>query len=138
MVVTILYNCRHSGDQYRITKFDSDMNPQGSYLTSLEECECPAGVRPTCRHRTMLPKFIARQHVGDEWMFDYDRGGWVQMGPEFAQQPEPDAAKEDWARHIAELPEGITAIVLDSPDKVVDVHNAIADAVGEPRMKRRF
>src|SRR5712664_1083328 len=76
----ILYNCRHDGDQYRITKFDDDMNPQGSYLLSLEECECPAGVRPTCRHRQMLPKFIARGHVGDEWMFDFDRGGWIQMG----------------------------------------------------------
>ncbi len=76
-----LYNCRHSGDQYRITKFDSDMNPQGSYLVDADACECPAGVRPTCRHRQMLPKFIAREHVGDEWLFDFDRGGWVQMDP---------------------------------------------------------
>jgi len=83
-----LYNCRHSGDQYRITKFDADMNPQGSYLLSLEECECPAGVCPSCRHRQMLPKFIARGHVGDEWFFDFDRGGWVQMGPEWTQQTE--------------------------------------------------
>src|SRR5229473_3107214 len=84
----ILYNCRHSGDQYRITKFDSDMNPQGSYLLTLEECECPAGVRPTCRHRQMLPKFISRQHIGDEWFLDFDRGGWVQMEPEWAQPEE--------------------------------------------------
>ncbi len=76
--MAILYNCRHSGDQYRITKFDSDMNPQGSYLLTLEECECPAGVRSTCRHRQMLCKFIARGHVGDEWMFDFDRGWWMQ------------------------------------------------------------
>jgi len=115
-----LYNCRHSGDQYRITKFDSDMNPQGSYLTSLEECECPAGVRPTCRHRQMLPKFIARGHVGDEWFLDFDRGGWVQMGQEYAVP--------------GDLPDGVTMIVMDSPDKVVDVHNAIAGAVGEPEL----
>ncbi len=108
--MTILYNCRHSGDQYRITKFDSEMNPLSSYLCSLEECDCPRGPHPTCRHRQMLPKFIARQHVGDEWFFDFDRGGWVQMGP----------------------PEGVTMIVMDHPDRVVDVHNAIADAVGEP------
>jgi len=96
----ILYNCRHSSDQYRITKFDSDMNPQGSYLTSLEECECPAGVRPTCRHRQMLPKFIARGHVGDEWFFDFDRGGWVQGEAHWALA---DAAQEDWDRHTAEI-----------------------------------
>jgi len=34
----------------------------------------------------------------------------------------------EWA-----LPEGVTMIVMDSPDRVVDVHNAIADAVGEPK-----
>src|SRR6267154_6204039 len=76
--MTILYNCRHSGDQYRITKFDSGMNVMSSYLCSLEECDCPRGPHPTCRHRQMLPKFIARQHIGDEWFLDFDRGGWVQ------------------------------------------------------------
>jgi len=115
-MMTILYNCRHSGDQYRITKFDSEMNPLSSYLCSLEECDCPRGPHPTCRHRQMLPKFIARQHVGDEWFLDFDRGGWVQ-------------GEAHWA-----LPEGVTMIVMDSPDRVVDVHNAIADAVGEPEV----
>ena len=142
-----LYNCRHSGDEYRITKFDSDMNPQGSYLLSLEECECPAGVRPTCRHRQMLPRFIAREHIGDEWFFDFDRGGWVQMGPEFRQEPETmdelEAAelrdgveKDEYLAGIMEhdLPEGVTMIVLDHPNKVIDVHNAIANAVGEPKL----
>src|SRR5882724_3897531 len=107
--MTILYNCRHSGDQYRITKFDPEMNVVSSYLCSLEECDCPRGPHPTCRHRQMLPKFIARQHVGDEWFLDFDRGGWVQIGP-------------------MALPEGVTMITFDH----VDVHNAIADAVGEP------
>lgn len=76
--MTSLYNCRHSGDQYRITKFTSDMDVESSYLCTTAECECPAGHRPTCRHREMLPKFIAREHIGDEWFYDYSRGGWVQ------------------------------------------------------------
>jgi hypothetical protein len=97
----ILYNCHHSGDQYRITKFDEDMNPQGSYLVTLDECDCPASVRPTCRHRQMLPKFLARSHVGDEWFYDFDRGGWVQ-------------------------------------EEVIDVHNSIANAVGEPPAPAKF
>src|SRR5882757_2616765 len=114
-LMTILYNCRHSGDQYRITKFDSDMNPQGSYLLSLEECECPAGVRPTCRHRQMLPKFIARSHVGDEWFFDFDRGGWVQMGNEWIQYTtnEPELYK---ALGPLSTIEGVQMIVMDHPD----------------------
>lgn len=73
-----LYNCRHDGDQYRVTKFDSDFNVEASYLCTLSACECPAGHRPTCRHRQMLPKFIQRNHIGDEWFWDHDRGGWVQ------------------------------------------------------------
>ncbi len=123
-----LYNCRHSGDQYRITKFDVDMNVEASYLCTTSECDCPAGVRPTCRHREMLPRFLQRQYVGTEWFFDYDRGGWVQQGMEWALPP---------------LPEGVTILSLDDPPAV---YNAIADAVGEPKakiepspfMKRRF
>jgi hypothetical protein len=73
-----LYNCRHSGDQYRISKFDHHFDLESSYLCTESECECPAGHRPTCRHRQMLPKFIARGAVNTEWFFDFDRGGWVQ------------------------------------------------------------
>jgi hypothetical protein len=78
--MTTLYNCRHAGDQYRITKFDTDLNVVSSYLCTTSECDCPAGVRPTCRHREMLPRFIHRDHVGDGWMLDHDRDGWVNMG----------------------------------------------------------
>lgn len=84
-----LYNCKHSGDQYRISKFDSDFNLETSYLCDLTACECPAGHRPSCRHRDMLPKFIARDHIGDNWFFDHDRGGWVQGWKE-----EPEVASE--------------------------------------------
>lgn len=89
IAVTFLYNCRHAGDQYRITKFDEHMNVESSYTCTTDECDCPAGVRPTCRHRQMLPKFIQREHIGDEWFLDFDRGGWVQMGDEWAK-PEPE------------------------------------------------
>jgi hypothetical protein len=75
--MAILYSCRHDGDQYRITKFDEDFNIESSYLCTVADCECPAGVRPMCRHREMLPKFLSREAVGTGWMYDYDRGGWV-------------------------------------------------------------
>ncbi len=77
--MTFLYNCKHDGDQFRISKFNSeDMNVESSYLCTETECNCPAGVRPTCRHRSMLPKFIKRGYIGTEFFFDFDRGGWVQ------------------------------------------------------------
>lgn len=75
----ILYSCRHDGDQYRITKFDEDLNPKSSYLCTRQECDCPAGVRPTCRHREMLHAFMERGAVGTgEWL-NYDEGGWYEM-----------------------------------------------------------
>ena len=173
--MTILYNCRHAGDQYRITKFDDHMNVESSYLTDGKDCDCPAGVRPTCRHRAMLPEFIFREHIGDEWFLDYDRGGWVQMGLEYAApepeepegldegpsdvegdsealqspnpSPEPDLieaysamlGKKVTAVHegvpivecgeLPPLPKGIVMMTLDDP---AALHNAIAEAVGEP------
>lgn len=130
--MTTLYNCHHDGDQYRITKFDDDMNVQSSYLCTTDECDCPAGVRPICRHRDMLPKFIQRETIGTEWFLDYDRGGWVQMGPEWAQTVEELEEAYGTTGELPPLPEGITMIVLDSPEKVVEVHNAIAKAVNEP------
>lgn len=84
--MTILYNCKHSGDQYRITKFTSDFDVEASYLCDLHSCECPAGHRPKCRHREMLPKFIAREAIGSNWFFDHDRGGWVQG---WKEEPSP-------------------------------------------------
>jgi len=132
-MMTILYNCRHSGDQYRITKFDSDMNPISSYLCSLEECDCPRGPHPTCRHRQMLPKFIFRQHVGDEWFLDFDRGGWVQMG-------------DEWIEHTMNL----TAIEVDERRAQATIHGPdfteqldamveIAERVATPtHIKRRL
>lgn len=116
-----LYNCRHSGDQYRITKFDDAMNVESSYLctSSPNECECPAfDKRSKCRHMEMLNKFIERKHIGDEWFLDFDRGGWVQMGLEWAASAE-----------MPPLPKGITMLTLDDP---IAIHNAIAEAVGEP------
>lgn len=167
-----LYNCRHAGDQYRVTKFDNHMNVESSYLCTTDECDCPAGVRPTCRHRQMLPKFIQREHVGDEWFLDFDRGGWVQMGLEYAapEAEEPEGLDEDDGEALQSpnpkptietmrvmpanstpeevleafsemiegtappLPEGVVMMTLDDP---AAVHNAIAEAVGEPEATLR-
>lgn len=53
-----LYNLRHDGEQYRVTKF-VDGEVEASYLTTHTECDCPAGFRPTCRHRQMLPDLLS-------------------------------------------------------------------------------
>ena len=100
--MTHLYSCRHAGDEYRITKFDAQLNVESSYLCTLIECECPAGERATCRHRQMLPKFLQRKAVDTEWFLDFDRGGWVQVAvSEPAEAREGEQAREG-AQHIEE------------------------------------
>lgn len=72
-----LYSAR-SGDpgQYRLTKFDKDYNPEITYHTSKSECDCPAGSRPTCKHRKMVELFTAAGHVDDGWFLDWDTRLW--------------------------------------------------------------
>lgn len=75
----ILYNCCNcelNDEGYIITKFDDDFNVESSYRVTVEACECPAGVRDTCRHRKMLPIFIATEHIDDNWFYNYDTHGW--------------------------------------------------------------
>lgn len=70
--MSTLYNLRHDGDQYRITKW-IDGNPEASYLCDLGACECPAGVRPTCRHRQMLPRMLTANLLDSPAFWDHDR-----------------------------------------------------------------
>ena len=69
--MTTLYNCHTDGDEWRITKF-VDGNPESSYLTTHHECQCPAGSRPTCRHRQMLPAFLDRGIVDTHLFLNWD------------------------------------------------------------------
>lgn len=126
-----LYSCRHSGDQYRITKLNEHFEVEGnsSYLCTLSECDCPAGVRPMCRHREMLPKFIHRKAIGTEWMYDFDRGGWVQGPQEDEPEPENVVIGPVTFTPMPPLPKGVQMFTLDNP---LALHNAIAEAVGEP------
>ncbi len=90
-----VYNCKHAGDQYRITKFDNDANVESSYLCTTEECECPAGVRPRCRHRTMLPLFIASKGTNGNLFYDFDNETWLEVGEaEVEFTPEADLSPE--------------------------------------------
>jgi hypothetical protein len=53
-----------------ITKFDRDGNVQSSYHCSGDTCDCPAGQRPTCRHRQMWPQL--RRIADSHWFLDWD------------------------------------------------------------------
>jgi hypothetical protein len=128
--MTFLYSCRHDGDQYRITKLTDNLDVESSYLCTFEDCDCPAGRRPTCRHRQMLPKFIERGAVSTGWMLDFDRGGWVDNRTE--EELEAPIGNLEGMAQCLPLPEGVQVFSLEDP---VDLHNAIAEAVGEPEAR---
>ena len=75
-----LYSCRDGRNgAYIITKFDMDMVPVdgASYSVTNATCTCPAGARPTCKHRrVLLPKFLQRGHIGDGWFYNEANGMW--------------------------------------------------------------
>lgn len=83
-----LYNCKPEGDSHRITKFDSDFNVESSYLTNGRECECPAGHRPTCRHRQMLPRFLAKGAGTGQWFHNFEAKSWVRAEADVEFEPE--------------------------------------------------
>lgn len=72
-----LYNLRSADGDWRITKFDNDLNPESSYLVSREACECLAGHRPSCRHRQMLSRMLAAQAEDSPMFYDFDRDQWL-------------------------------------------------------------
>ena len=121
--MTTLYNCHTDGDQYRITKFDALGNVESTYLCTETECECPAGFRQTCRHRQMLPKFLAREAVNSFWFLDWGRQGWVMN--------EPTTSHDPMFKPAPPLPDGIQAYALNDLSPA-QLHNIIAEAVGEP------
>lgn len=75
-----LYALRKSPLGFSITKFDTDFNPEATYELAPYagntdfSCSCPAGHRPSCRHRLMLPRMLG--HVGDGWFYAYETQKW--------------------------------------------------------------
>lgn len=96
----VLYNCKHSGDQYLITKFDRHGEVESSYLCDHGQCQCPAGVRDTCRHRQMLPMFLEEGLVNTNLFLNWDKrsitdfNGLPALPPATVQNNETDHI--DW------------------------------------------
>jgi len=87
-----LYNCKTENGEYRITKFDSDLNPinhksgPSSYLVSLNGCECPQGHKASCRHRKMLEIFESEEHINDGYFFIWNTHQWIKPTGIFANE----------------------------------------------------
>lgn len=71
-----LYNLKGGGPLFLITKFDADLNPEASYTVGKTICDCPAGHKSKCRHRTMLPFFLEAEAANTDAFFEYDTRTW--------------------------------------------------------------
>lgn len=70
------YNLRSnpSGElPYTVTKFADDLEVESSYAVGRTVCECPAGHRPSCRHRDMLHILTTRVDTAWFWCFETKR-----------------------------------------------------------------
>ena len=127
------YSLRTALDDCRITKFDNDLNVESSYIIGASpphECECPAGTRPTCRHRQMLPDLLPI--LDTELFWDFDRRQCVNSSGMVCEPIEgldenPDTLPDGLERDNA-LDTDIQVISLGEP---ADLHNAIATALPE-------
>lgn len=84
MTEQILYNLKTASKgsihTYVITKFDNDFNIESSYEVSYNVCTCPQSNRPTCRHRKMLPLFLATERIDTNWFLNFETKDWTQVG----------------------------------------------------------
>ncbi len=91
--MTELYILRSlpKGNEWQITKFDSDFNVEATYTTSAQGCDCPAGERSSCRHRKMIPIFAQHGHIDDGWFLEYETRQWRKPLAERAELELPKA-----------------------------------------------
>ena len=99
-----LYNMKENGSGYKITKFNDDLEPEldkdgqvKTYAVSASECSCPAGHRPTCRHRQMLPDFQNTGRVNTRWFLEFDNREWFFLDGKLGLMNER-SVKRSWRR----------------------------------------
>lgn len=107
-----LYNCKTDGDNWRITKFTNDLEVESSYLCSDAECECPAGHRPACRHRTMLPRFITKSATSGQFFHNFEANEWIRASTEDAFEESVDEIEEELDDSNSQV---LTSPVADAP-----------------------
>lgn len=132
-----LYNIKTRDSTFVCTKFDDDLNPivGSSYEVSEVACTCPAGQRPTCRHRHMLDIFTTQGAVDQPAFYNYDAGAWHDEAP----LPEPPTADE---LDIAEMRDGVERDEAEygTEPKAESIPQDVADqqvAVYQSAMRRR-
>jgi hypothetical protein len=137
---TELYQLRRNGASYIITKFDEDYEVvhDGDGIACIydldeKNCSCPAGNRPTCRHRKMLPIFLRSEHVSDGWFLDWATRLWRK-----ALHPAELADEQMMGKQDLDVPQlvetmqavGIPTIVIDEIEAPAQTEERCSSAPG--------
>lgn len=76
-----MYSCRDVGWGVRVVKWSDDLDVEAVYHLERRRggrysCECASSGRFSCRHREMVPLFIARDAMETGAFLDYDHAKW--------------------------------------------------------------
>lgn len=72
---------------FRCIKLDKDFEVTGQYVVTIVNwgkpnqfmtCECFAGSKSTCRHRTMLTTFIEQDKIDSGALYEFDKDKWYE------------------------------------------------------------
>lgn len=141
-----LYALRKSPLGFSITKFDTDFNPEATYTlisdhaNGIFSCSCPAGPRPSCRHRLMLPRML--WHVDDGWFYNYETQKWhrplveeAQLAIETSPNAEGASSPSNHSSLAGEGPEPSTFAADHSTSPSVSLRGEPAPATGNIRRR---
>lgn len=105
-MTTSLYSLRSTPTpgEFSIMKFDEDYAVESLYALSATTCTCLQGHKPKCKHRRMLPLFLAAGHVDDGWFLDWTTRLWHHpLADADAPAPLADPALMGDAEHAEEI-----------------------------------
>ena len=119
-----LYNIRRGPHGFSLAKFDENLNLLAAYDVDPKYCSCPAGPRPTCRHRKMLPRMLSKVDTAE--FYCYETQTWHQplaapadnVGSEAEAYGKMDTTYLEAAREINKFEREAVEAMAKEPPKV--------------------
>ncbi len=127
---TMLYNCMSIPMGYRIGKFDGDLNLEAAYHVGLNgrECDCPAGNKPICKHRKMLPIFKDAEHINDGWFLNWNTRQWAAPPEELKDLLEQSEISEEVTAQLQQDMAATVANAFEGSSTAAEVASSPAPA----------
>ena len=95
-----LYNIRRGPHGFSLAKFDENLNLLAAYDVDPKYCSCPAGPRPTCRHRKMLPRMLGKVDSAEFYCYETQTWHSPLEGRGFNNEVEADVVAEGEQRRV--------------------------------------